>query len=111
MEIKKIFFIIYSVSIVMLLCLASLSVLMVRNQNKLNESQEIRYKSYLIADELRQSSDDLTRLARTFVSTNGEAKHEEAYNLILKWRSGIGGKAPRPKDFAIKPGGKDTYRH
>src|SRR4051812_6130690 len=30
---------------------------------------ETRYHSYLLADELRQSSDDLTRLGRTYVAT------------------------------------------
>ncbi len=96
--------VIYAIPVILMIILGILSVFMARNQSELNESQEIRYLSYLIADELRQSSDDLTRLARTFVSTGGDPKHEEAYNLILKWRSWIGGKAPRPKDFTIKPG-------
>ena len=89
---------------VLMILLGVLAILMSKNQAELNKSQETRYLSYLIADELRQSSDDLTRLARTFVSTGGNPKHEAEYNLILQWRSGIGGKAPRPADFAIKPG-------
>lgn len=32
-----------------------------------------RYASYLLADEMRQSSDDLTRLARTYV-VSGDPK-------------------------------------
>lgn len=48
---------------------------------------ESRYASYLLADELRQSSDDLTRLARTYVVT-GEAKYEAQYNDILAIRNG-----------------------
>lgn len=81
-----------------------LSVVSFQNQQELNNSQAKRFQSYLIADELRQSSDDLTRLARTFVTTGGEAKYEAAYNHILKWRSGMGGSAPRPESFTIKPG-------
>ncbi len=96
--------IIYAIPVLLVIVLAALAILMAGNQGKLNESQQIRYLSYLIADELRQSSDDLTRLARTFVTTGGESKYENAYNLILKWRSGIGGTAPRPNIFAIKPG-------
>ena len=34
-------------------------------QQKVAAAQQSRYESYLLADELRQSSDDLTRLART----------------------------------------------
>lgn len=39
------------------------------------EAQRARYASYLLADELRQSSDDLTRLARTYV-VSGDPKWE-----------------------------------
>ena len=56
---------------------------------------EKRYKSYLLADELRQSSDDLTWFARTYVVT-AESKYEEAYWEILKIRNG---EAPRPKNY------------
>ncbi len=67
---------------------------------RVDEAQARRYQSYLIADELKQSSDDLTRLARTFGAT-ADLKHETAYMHILAWR---GGKAPRPAGFTIKPG-------
>lgn len=95
---------IYAVPLGLLLALGCLSVLMAHHQSNLNGSQEMRYLSYLIADELRQTSDDLTRLARTFVSTGGLGKYESEYNHILQWRSGIGGSAPRPKSSAIRPG-------
>jgi methyl-accepting chemotaxis protein len=55
-----------------------------------------RYQSFLLADELRQSSDDLTRLARTFVVSNAEAKWEQQYFEILDIRNG---KRPRPQDY------------
>jgi methyl-accepting chemotaxis protein len=51
-----------------------------------------RYLSYLLADELRQSSDDLTRLARTY-SITGDKKFEDQYLEILDIRDG---KKPRP---------------
>jgi methyl-accepting chemotaxis protein len=54
-----------------------------------------RYQSYLLADELRQSSDDLTRLARTYVVT-GESKWEKQYLEILDIRNG---KLPRPQSY------------
>ena len=54
-----------------------------------------RYKSYLLADELRQSSDDLTRLARTYVES-ADAKWEQQYFEILDIRNG---KRPRPANY------------
>ncbi len=46
-----------------------------------------RYQSYLLADELRQSSDDLTRLARTYV-VSGDPAYEQQYMAILDIRNG-----------------------
>lgn len=60
-----------------------------------NQAATNRYKSYLLADELRQSSDDLTRLARTYVIT-GDASYEKQYLDILDIR---GGKSPRPEAY------------
>jgi methyl-accepting chemotaxis protein len=58
----------------------------------LTTAQLTRYKSYLLADELRQSSDDLTRLARTYVIT-GDNKYETQYWDVLAIRNG---QKPRP---------------
>ncbi len=54
-----------------------------------------RYNSYLLADELRQSSDDLTRLARTYV-VSGDPRWEQQYFEILDIRNG---KKPRPAGY------------
>ena len=54
-----------------------------------------RHSSYLLADELRQSSDDLTRLARTYV-VSGDTKWEQQYFEILDIRNG---KKPRPAQY------------
>ncbi|MDE2371729.1 MAG: Snf7 family protein [Burkholderiales bacterium] len=54
-----------------------------------------RYHSYLLAQELRQSSDDLTRLARTYVVT-GDPKWEQQYWAVLDIRNG---KQPRPVGY------------
>lgn len=61
----------------------------------LNDVQRARFQSYLLADELRQSSDDLTRLARTYVIT-GDAKYEAEYLDILAIRNG---EKERPADY------------
>ncbi|WP_198780384.1 methyl-accepting chemotaxis protein [Shewanella putrefaciens] len=60
-----------------------------------NEAASIRYQSYQIADELRQSSDDLTRLARTYAVT-GDDKYEKMYMDILAIRNG---EKPRPEKY------------
>lgn len=80
--------------------LFALSQVLTRTQDDAIESHRVRYASYLLADELRQSSDDLTRLARTYVST-GDAAHEAAYWKILAVRNG---KKPRSDRRAISPG-------
>ena len=54
-----------------------------------------RFTSYLLADELRQSSDDLTRLARTYV-VSGDPEWEKQYFEILDIRNG---KKPRPLQY------------
>ena len=54
-----------------------------------------RYRSYQLATELRQSSDNLTRLARTYV-VSGEAKWEQQCLEVLDIREG---KKPRPDGY------------
>ena len=66
-----------------------------RSSAQAEELAARRYASFLLADELRQSSDDLTRLARTYVAT-GEAKWEQQYAEILDIRDG---KLPRPQSY------------
>ncbi|WP_136416983.1 methyl-accepting chemotaxis protein [Herbaspirillum sp. ST 5-3] len=66
-----------------------------KTQAQVVRANELRYESYLLADELRQSSDDLTRLARTYVVT-GDAKYERQYMDILDIRNG---KKPRPQNY------------
>ena len=56
-------------------------------QEVLYQSQESRFTSFLLADELRQSSDDLTRLARTYV-LSGDDKYEKMYWDVLAIRNG-----------------------
>ncbi|GGY41157.1 methyl-accepting chemotaxis protein [Pseudoduganella albidiflava] len=58
-------------------------------------ASQARYQSYLLADELRQSSDDLTRLARTYV-VSGDASYERQYMEILDIRNGS---KPRPENY------------
>ena len=55
--------------IIFLLVIGGVTQRMLTNQKRISAAEERRYQSRLLADELRQSSDDLTRLARTYVVT------------------------------------------
>ncbi|BCL69023.1 methyl-accepting chemotaxis protein [Vibrio nigripulchritudo] len=63
--------------------------------DKLKQTSETRYASYQVADELRQSSDDLTRLARTYALT-GNDDYESMYMDILAIRNG---EKPTPQKY------------
>ncbi|NDP39914.1 MAG: EAL domain-containing protein [Rhodoferax sp.] len=62
------------------------------SEKRIDRAHELRYQSQRLADELRQSSDDLTRMARTFVLT-GNPIYQQHYLDILAIRDG---KKPRP---------------
>ncbi|MEO7034696.1 MAG: response regulator [Polyangiaceae bacterium] len=93
-----------------LLVIAALSAVLVRKvasgQNALVQSQRARLVAYQLADELRQSSDDLTRFARMYAVT-GDSRYERFYRDVLAIRNG---EAPLPEhyervfwDFALVP--------
>ncbi len=66
-----------------------------KNEGKIAQAEVKRYQAYLLADELRQSSDDLTRMARTY-SVTGDHVFREYFQKILAIRNG---EAPRPLDY------------
>jgi len=63
----------------------------IKNETQ-NKGSDTRYLSFIIADEFRQTSMDLTRLCRTYVAT-GDINYFNAYWDIVKWRNG---ELPRP---------------
>jgi len=54
-----------------------------------------RLQSFLLADELRQSSDDLTRMVRTYAVT-GEPRYRQHFDEIFAIRNGH---APKPENY------------
>ena len=78
--------------LVFLLGIGGITTLMLSNERAMLAAQERRFRSYLLADELRQSSDDLTRLARTYVVT-GDPRFRAQYEGVLEIRDGA---RPRP---------------
>ena len=85
----------YITSGVLVSLLAVFCVLLFLGQRELERTHTLRDASYLLADELRQSSDDLTRMARTYVVT-GNPKFEQLYWEILAIRNG---EARRPRHY------------
>ena len=80
---------------VLLLLLVGNSFISRKKANELAEAELQKYCSYQLADELRQSSDDLTRMARTYAVTGNE-KYQKFFNRILTIRNG---ETPRPQDY------------
>ncbi|HEY4202134.1 MAG TPA: methyl-accepting chemotaxis protein [Devosiaceae bacterium] len=64
---------------------------------RMTDTLQQKYESYLLADEFRQGSDDLTRLARTYVVT-GDAQYQQQYNDIIAVRDGV---KPRPDGKSV----------
>lgn len=67
----------------------------VKNDSAISAAEIRRYESYKLADELRQSSDDLTRMARTYAVT-GNPRYKDYFNQILLIRDG---EMPRPVHY------------
>ncbi len=65
------------------------------SEEQIDLANENRFQSFLLADELRQSSDDLTRMVRTYVVT-GNPEYKRYFQKILDIRNGV---TPRPQDY------------
>ena len=63
--------------------------------NKIWARGESSLQAYALADGLRQTSDDLTRMARLYAAT-GDARYREWFQQILDIRNGA---APRPTAY------------
>lgn len=74
------------------LVIAVLSILTAQVQGDLKEVNDKRYLSSQLANELKVSSEELTRLARTYVIT-GNTAYEEQYWDVIAVRNG---EKPRP---------------
>lgn len=67
----------------------------VHSEHLIDEANQQRLLSFLLADELRQTSDDLTRMVRSYVMT-GNRLYKDYFQEIIAIRDG---KAARPKDY------------
>ncbi len=95
MRIRTILLTLLGVQLALVGGLIGLALLMHQTQLETEEAEHRRYTSFRLADELRQSSDDLTRFARTYATT-GDKRYEEYFRLILAIRNGD---VPRPAGY------------
>ena len=72
-----------------------LLLVLLHGEKRLNELETRKYDSLRLALELKQSSDDLTKFARTFAVT-GDPRYEEYFQSIIRIRDG---KQPHPRGF------------
>jgi diguanylate cyclase (GGDEF)-like protein/PAS domain S-box-containing protein len=79
----------------LVLCAGLFSAYVWSEKKGVDQANDLRQRSHLLADELRQSSDDLTRMARTYVMT-GDVRYKLAYQAILDIRDG---RRPRPDGY------------
>lgn len=67
----------------------------VSTERAIDAANQQRLNSFVLADILRQSSDDLTRMVRSYVVT-GESRYKAHFQEIMAIRDG---KAPRPRFY------------
>ena len=87
MRIRNILLILLGVQLCLVGGLILTALQMQATQTLTENAEQQRLTSLLLADELRQSSDDLTRFARTYVTT-GDDRYEDYFNQVLAIRNG-----------------------
>lgn len=105
MKVIKTFKFLFGFIAILVICIAWLMTILLKNQINLLESQDIRHHSFKIGDELRQSSDDLTNYCRMYVMT-GNPVWEKMYWEVLAIRNG---ELPRPNGYQYAL--KDSMRN
>ncbi|MGR8930073.1 MAG: bifunctional diguanylate cyclase/phosphodiesterase [Gammaproteobacteria bacterium] len=67
----------------------------VRAEKQIGHANELRYRAILLADELRQSADDLTHMAQSYVIT-GDPVYKKYHQEILDIRDGRQARTDKP---------------
>jgi PAS domain S-box-containing protein len=91
-NLKTIFSLFFSITIACLLVLGIVVASLLRQQFLHEQIDQNRFESYLLANELKQSSDDLTKFCMVYVNT-ADPEWEKKYWDVLDIRNG---KKPRP---------------
>ena len=80
---------------VLVAALIVVTTLQLRGSQRQADAENRRTESFLLADSMRQSSNELTNMVRLYVST-GDPRYRGYYDEILAIRSGT---APRPRGY------------
>ena len=80
---------------VLLLALLAVTTLQLQTAGERADAESRRSNSFELAERLRQSSNDLTRMVRLYVST-GEARYRDHYREILEIRNGTAARPVAP---------------
>ena len=83
------------VVVVLAVLLSIVTLLQVRTATERSQAERQRVTSFRLSDGMRQSSNDLTRMVRLYVTT-GDPRYRRYYDEILAIRSGD---APRPLNY------------
>jgi len=87
----------FTILILLLGSLFATLMLLSDTREKVAKAEHRRYVSFLLADELRQSSDDLTKMARLYVTT-GYQQYADYFEEISRIRAGL---EPHPIDYSL----------
>ncbi|WP_265942725.1 ATP-binding protein [Dechloromonas sp. A34] len=82
-------------TLLMFVAFSALFFIYVHSEKQIDQANEQRIRSFWLAQELRQSSDDLTRMVRSYVTT-GDPLFKRHYQEILDIRDGL---KPRPLEY------------
>ena len=94
-KIRNLLLVFFSIEIALAIAGVTMAFLLERDLLLVEQAQLTRHQSYLLADELRQSSDDLTRFSRTYVVT-GKERYKRFFEEIVDIRNGD---LPRPDGY------------
>lgn len=69
-------------TLAVIVALAIVFFIYVRAEKQIDIANELRVQSLLLADELRQSSDDLTHMVRSYVATSDPTLTDRQYRRL-----------------------------
>ena len=95
MSVKTHIILFFSILLALLIAIIFTMGMMTTRRDRVAQMELHRFETSKLADQLRQSSDDLTRMARTYAVT-GDPVFEKYFYEILAIRDG---KAPRPENY------------
>lgn len=95
MKLKQLYILLFVINLFALIFVVMMISEYQKSTKQLEIAYQMQHRSLILADELRQSSDDLTRMARTYVLTNNK-QFKQQFQTVLDIRNGV---LPRPKIY------------